>query len=104
MPVEKGQIRVLVVEDHAPLAEALTFAFGFEADVEVVGVAPTVSRALEMVAASEPDLVLMDVRLGIPAEETARHMAAVVTKLRARSHLEALVIAARAGLLKAVED
>src|SRR5438093_454417 len=74
MPVEKGQIRVLVVEDHAPLAEALAFAFGFEADIEVVGVAPTVSRALELVAASEPDVVLMDVRLpdGSGIEATPR--------------------------------
>ena len=58
-----GAIRLLVVEDSATLAEALLFAFGFEADIEPIGVAPTISRALEMVEAERPDVVLMDVRL-----------------------------------------
>ena len=61
MPEE--QIRLLVVEDSAALAEALLFAFGFEEGIEPLGVAPTISRALEMVAAEQPDVVLMDVRL-----------------------------------------
>jgi len=59
----QGQIRLLVVEDSAALAEALVFAFGFEDGIEPVGVAPTISRALEMVVAEEPDVILMDVRL-----------------------------------------
>lgn len=57
------QIRLLVVEDSAALGEALLFAFGFEDGVEPVGVAPTIARALEMVADEQPDVVLMDVRL-----------------------------------------
>jgi DNA-binding NarL/FixJ family response regulator len=57
------QIRLLVVEDSAALGEALLFAFGFEDGIEPVGVAPTIARALEMVAAEHPDVVLMDVRL-----------------------------------------
>jgi len=61
--MHEEQIRLLVVEDSATLAEALLFAFGFEDGIEPVGVAPTVSRALEMVASEQPDVVLMDVRL-----------------------------------------
>jgi DNA-binding NarL/FixJ family response regulator len=56
-------VRLLIVEDSAPLAEALLFAFGFEADMAAVGVAPSIGRALEIVEAEQPDVVLMDVRL-----------------------------------------
>jgi DNA-binding NarL/FixJ family response regulator len=56
-------VRVLVVEDYAALAEALTFAFSFEDDIDVVGVAPTVAAALELTATAHPDVVLMDVNL-----------------------------------------
>lgn len=57
------QIRLLVVEDSAALGDALLFAFGFEDGIEPIGVAPTIARALEMVADERPDVVLMDVRL-----------------------------------------
>jgi DNA-binding NarL/FixJ family response regulator len=57
------QIRLLVVEDSAALAEALLFAFSFEEGIEPVGVASTIGQALEMVAGERPDVVLMDVRL-----------------------------------------
>lgn len=56
-------IRLLIVEDHAALGEALKFAFGFEPGIETIGVAPTISRALEMTRAEQPAAVLMDVRL-----------------------------------------
>jgi two-component system, NarL family, response regulator DevR len=59
----QGEIRLLVVEDSAALAEALIFAFGFEDGIEPIGVAPTISQALEMVEAAQPDVVLMDVRM-----------------------------------------
>jgi DNA-binding NarL/FixJ family response regulator len=62
-PANQSPVRLLVVEDSAALAEALLFAFGFEKDIEPIGVAPTISRALEMVDAERPDVVLMDVRL-----------------------------------------
>jgi DNA-binding NarL/FixJ family response regulator len=71
------QIRLLVVEDSAPLADALLFAFGFEDGIEPIGVAPTVGRALELVASEQPDVVLMDVRLpdGSGVEAVSRIMA-----------------------------
>jgi len=74
MPEES--IRLLVVEDSATLGEALLFAFGFEEGIEPLGVAPTIGRALEMVAAEQPDVVLMDVRLpdGSGVEAVSRVM------------------------------
>ena len=57
------QIRLLLVEDSPALGKALLFAFEFEDGIEPVGVAPTVTEALEMVADEHPDVVLMDVRL-----------------------------------------
>lgn len=62
-PGGPAPIRLLVVEDHAALGEALLFAFSFEAGIETIGVAPTIGRALEMVKTDRPDAVLMDVRL-----------------------------------------
>ena len=59
----EAPIRVLIVEDHAALGEALLFAFGFEVGIDAIGVAPTIATALERVAAEGPDVVLMDVRL-----------------------------------------
>ena len=56
-------VRLLIVEDSPALAEAFLFAFSFEAGIEAIGVAPTISLALEMVASAQPDVVLMDVRL-----------------------------------------
>jgi DNA-binding NarL/FixJ family response regulator len=61
--MHQEQIRLLVVEDSAALAEALLFAFGFEDGIEALGVAPTIGRAMEMVASDQPEVVLMDVRL-----------------------------------------
>jgi len=61
--VAETRTKVLVVEDHAALGEALQFAFGFEPDIEVVGLAATVAAAVEMSAAERPDVVLMDVNL-----------------------------------------
>jgi DNA-binding NarL/FixJ family response regulator len=66
--------RVLLVEDHAALAEALQFAFSFEDDIEVVGAASTVAATLELAAAARPDVILMDVNLpdGNGIEATSR--------------------------------
>jgi DNA-binding NarL/FixJ family response regulator len=95
--------RVLVVEDHAALGEALLFAFGFESDIEVVGLAPTVAAAVEMVTASRPDVVLMDVRLpdgnGIDAtsQVLALHPEGAVVVLTAHADPLFALRAAEAG-------
>jgi len=95
--------KVLVVEDHAALGEALLFAFSFEPDIEVVGLAPTVAAALARVAESRPDVVLMDVRLpdGNGIEATGRileqHPATAVVVLTAHADPAFALRAAEAG-------
>jgi two-component system, NarL family, response regulator DevR len=93
--MQEGQIRLLVVEDSAALAEALVFAFGFEDGIEPVGVAPTVSRALEMVTSEQPDVVLMDVRLpdgsGIEAVPRVMESLPVTRVIVMTAHADTLV-------------
>jgi DNA-binding NarL/FixJ family response regulator len=55
-------IRVLFVEDHQLLADALAALLAREADMEVVGVAGTVAQAKQL-ARERVDVVLMDYRL-----------------------------------------
>ncbi len=57
------QIRVLIVEDHLMFAQTLRWALDQEDDIAVTGVAGTVAEALESVAATVPDVILMDYRL-----------------------------------------
>ena len=57
-------IRVLLVDDHALINEGLRRAFEATDDLEVVGAATSVSQALALVPAFEPDAVVLDVNLG----------------------------------------
>jgi DNA-binding NarL/FixJ family response regulator len=71
---EPSPIRVLIVDDHYALADSLGLAIDLERDMECVGLAGTVSQALELVVGCRPDVVLMDVGLpdGDGIEGTAR--------------------------------
>jgi CheY-like chemotaxis protein len=55
-------IRVLVVDDHRLLAEALVAALSAEPDIEVVGIAPSVAGVSGHLG-SRVDVVLMDYML-----------------------------------------
>jgi DNA-binding NarL/FixJ family response regulator len=56
-------VKVLVVDDHRMFAQALTGLLAGEPGIEPVGMAGTVDEALEALARSAPDVVLMDVEL-----------------------------------------
>jgi DNA-binding NarL/FixJ family response regulator len=97
------QLRVLIVEDHVALGEALRLAVELDARFECVGVAGSVAEALELVAKGDPDAVVMDVRLpdgdGIEAAaavKDARPETSVVV-LTAGADPGALLRAAQAG-------
>src|SRR5688500_5282026 len=98
-----ASIRLLIVEDHAALGEALLFAFGFEPGIEPIGVAPTVARALETVTAEQPDVVLMDVRLpdgsgfDAAARVSALRPGTAVVIMTAHAHHDDALRAAEAG-------
>jgi DNA-binding NarL/FixJ family response regulator len=56
-------IRVLLVEDHRMVREALCGVLNQVTDIEVVGEAGDAHEALEQVAALRPDVVVLDIRL-----------------------------------------
>lgn len=98
----RSPIRVLLVDDHQLLTDALAGLLGREADIEVVGIAPTVRDAKR--AAREPmDVVLMDYALpdGTGVEATraikARWPSARVIMLTAVTDDETVLEAIRAG-------
>jgi DNA-binding NarL/FixJ family response regulator len=57
-------ISVLIVEDHAVLAEALTARVDREQDIRVVGCTAAAAQVPSMVEVRRPDVVLIDVELG----------------------------------------
>jgi pilus assembly protein CpaE len=67
------QIRVLIVDDIPETRDHLAKLPGFEADIEVVGLAASGAEALELASRLTPDVVLMDINMpdmdGITATE-----------------------------------
>lgn len=59
-----GVTRVLVVDDHRTLADAIALALAGEPDLDCVGCAPDLASALVAVDELRPDVVVMDLRLG----------------------------------------
>ncbi len=58
-------MRVLVVDDHTVVRQALALMLSQEADIEVVGEASNGKAAVDMARALNPDIVLMDVNMPI---------------------------------------
>jgi NarL family two-component system response regulator LiaR len=54
------QIKILIVDDHPMMREALQMAFIGEADLKVIGEAPDGATALKMLKTLAPNIVLMD--------------------------------------------
>jgi DNA-binding NarL/FixJ family response regulator len=53
-------IRVLIVDDHAVVAEGLRFVVDSQSDMEVVACVEDSREAVEVTVRTEPDVVLMD--------------------------------------------
>jgi DNA-binding NarL/FixJ family response regulator len=58
-------IRLLIVDDHPVVRDGLRVAFTGEPDIEVVGEAGNGREAVEMVAAHQANVVLMDLRMPV---------------------------------------
>ncbi|GAA0913846.1 response regulator transcription factor [Nonomuraea longicatena] len=56
-------IRLLIVDDHPIVRDGLRAAFDGQDDVEVAGEAADGAQAIELAAATRPDVVLMDLRM-----------------------------------------
>lgn len=59
-----SRIRVLIVDDHRLVAQALTDRLIRSENIEVVGYAPTGRAGVDLALRERPDVVLMDFRLG----------------------------------------
>ncbi|MFJ6700679.1 response regulator [Streptomyces sp. NPDC091272] len=62
-PPHSSPVRILVVEDHDMVAEAICMALERSPDLRIVGRAATLAAALHDATRCEPDVVLMDRRL-----------------------------------------
>ena len=60
-----GVIRVLLVDDDPLVRSALSLMLGGQSDIEVVGEAPDGEAGLALVSQTEPDVVLMDIRMPV---------------------------------------
>jgi DNA-binding NarL/FixJ family response regulator len=60
---ENGPIRVVIIDDHAMLAQGLKAVLTTEPDIDVVASAATVDDGHAAVATHRPDVVLMDYQL-----------------------------------------
>ena len=56
-------IRLLLADDHALVLQAVRFALEPEPEIEVVGEARSGSEVLPRVAETEPDIVLLDIKM-----------------------------------------
>ena len=56
-------IRLLLADDHALVLQALRFALEPEPEIEIVGEARSGSEVLPRVAETEPDVILLDIRM-----------------------------------------
>ena len=56
-------IRLVIVDDHAIVRQGLRSILEREPDIEVVGEAASAGEALDLVAASRPHIVLLDLKL-----------------------------------------
>ena len=70
-------IRIVLVDDHPVVRDGLRALLASVDDVEVVGEAASGEEALEVVAAADPDVVVMDVEMpGMGGIEATRQLVA----------------------------
>lgn len=60
-----SRARIVVVDDHELFRESLVTLLSMEQDLEVVGRAGNGEEAVEVVAETQPDLVLMDIHMPV---------------------------------------
>lgn len=105
MAGQARRIRVVVVDDHAVVRRGLRMFLAADSEIEIVGEAGDGEEAIRMVAALQPDVVLMDLLLpkvnGINATEAIRSDHPEVQVIALTSVLEdaSVVGAVKAGAI-----
>jgi DNA-binding NarL/FixJ family response regulator len=95
----------LIVDDHPAVRQALAMLIGQQSDLEVCGEAADLSEALRLVAATQPDVAVIDISLktgcGIDLIQRIKDRRGTVRMLVWSTHSESLYAerALRAGAL-----
>lgn len=103
MSTAPHQFRVVLVDDHAVVRRGLIDLLSERAEITVVGEAGSVAQAIEVVAVTRPDVVVMDLRLpdgsGVEACREIREQLPETKVLMLTSHADqnALFAAVMAG-------
>jgi DNA-binding NarL/FixJ family response regulator len=100
-----NKIRILIVDDHPMMREALQTAFEGEDDLEMIGEAPDAITALKMLEKIKPDVIMMDMLLpemsGLEAIEKiiGNNPGAKILVLSSMEDEERIISAIQAGAL-----
>ena len=79
-------IRVVIADDHRVVRDGLCYLLGQEPDVEIVGEAGDGRQAVDVVAATRPDVLLLDLYMPVLDGH------AVLAALRDAPHRPAVVV------------
>lgn len=81
--MDTQELRVLIVDDQQPFRQAASMVVEVASGFTLAGEAETAEQALEMIAADQPDVVLMDINLpGIDGLEATRAIVAQYPEVR----------------------
>lgn len=99
-----ASIRVAVVDDHPLVREGTAALLGGIEGVAVVGTAGSVEEAADLIATADPDVVLLDIRLGTDSGlrllgPAARPAIVVVTSYDYPQYVEAALRLGAAGFV-----
>src|SRR5437660_1535612 len=61
--VQKDKAKILIVEDHPAAREGLAMRIASQPDLTVCGEAADLAEALQLIAATDPDVVIVDISL-----------------------------------------
>jgi DNA-binding NarL/FixJ family response regulator len=100
---QPAPLRIIVADDQAIVREGLVVLLGLLPGIEVAGAAANGEQALDLVASTDPDVILLDLHMpvldGIEATRrlTERHPGVAVVVLTAYDDDTSILAALRAG-------